>query len=258
MGKEKQKKKNGATVQSLIGIKGFTEYGLLTTNGEMLFFTIIPTNISVLSYESVENKVRKLTLALSAVPDVEIACVDSAERFDDNKAYLEKRAESEKNVDKTAGVFQIQIPIRCAECGGQMIRKFDCRRKRKTKWVCKNPACKKETFISDEETLARLTKIINGIISNPETIGEEQEKEKTSVNEFNYADRDAVVKNISKLYSAIDEKAAMSERVKDILKDMSHLIGFSAEVLFDIADEVQINENGMVSIKLINGQIVGG
>ena len=70
--KTKQKKKNGATVQSLIGIKGFTEYGLLTTNGEMLFFTIIPTNISVLSYESVENKVRKLTFALSAVPDVEI------------------------------------------------------------------------------------------------------------------------------------------------------------------------------------------
>lgn len=98
MGKEKQKKKNGATVQSLIGIKGFTEYGLLTTNGEMLFFTIIPTNISVLSYESVENKVRKLTLALSAVPDVEIACIDSAERFDDNKAYLEKRAESENNL----------------------------------------------------------------------------------------------------------------------------------------------------------------
>lgn len=52
----------------------------------------------LLSYESVENKVRKLTLALSAVPDVEIACIDSAERFDDNKAYLEKRAESESNL----------------------------------------------------------------------------------------------------------------------------------------------------------------
>ena len=85
-------------MQSLIGIKGFTEYGLLTMNGEMLFFTIIPTNISVLSYESVENKVRKLTLALSAVPDVEIACIDSAERFDDNKTYLEKRAENESNL----------------------------------------------------------------------------------------------------------------------------------------------------------------
>lgn len=176
----------------------------------------------------------------------------------ENSRELKERKNVQKNVDKTAGVFQIQIPIRCAECGGQMIRKFDCRRKRKTKWICKNPACKKETFISDDETLSRLTKIINDMIKNPDTIGDKQEKEKTSVNEFNYADRDAVVKNISKLYSAIDEKAAMSERVKDILKDMSHLTEFSAEVLFDIADEVQINENGMVSIKLINGQIVGG
>lgn len=126
----------------------------------------------------------------------------------------------QKNVDKTAGVFQIQVPIRCAECGGQMIRKFDCRRKHKTKWICKNPACKKETFISDDETLARLTKIINGMISNPDTVGDEQEKEKTSVNEFNYADMDAVVKNISKLYSVIDEKAAMTERVKVLRREL--------------------------------------
>ena len=175
----------------------------------------------------------------------------------ENSRKLKERKNVQKNVDKTAGVFQIRIPIRCAECGGQMIRRVDCRRKRKTKWRCNNPACKKEAFISDDEMLARLTKIINGMISNPETIVDKQE-EKTSVNEFNYADRDAVVKNISKLYSAIGEKAAMTERVKDILKDMILLTEFSAEVLFDIADEVQINENGTVSIKLINGQIVGG
>lgn len=176
----------------------------------------------------------------------------------ENSRKLKERKNVQKNVDKTAGVFQIRIPIRCAECGGQMIRRVDCRRKRKTKWRCNNPACKKETFISDDETLARLTKIINGMISNPDTIGDKQEKEKISIKDFNCADRDAVVKNISKLYSVIDEKTAMSERVKDILKNMSSLTEFSADVLFDIADEVQINENGTVSIKLINGQIVGG
>ena len=95
------------------------------------------------------------------------------------------------------------------------------------------------------------------MISNPDTIGDEQEKEKTIANDFNCADRDAVIKNISNQYSAIDEKLAMSERVKDILKDMSHLTEFSAEVLFEIADEIQISENGTVSLKLINGQIVG-
>ena len=88
-------------------------------------------------------------------------------------------------------------------------------------------------------------------------VGEEQRKEKTIANDFNCANRDAVIKNISNLYSAIDEKLAMSERVKDILKDMSHLTEFSAEVLFEIADEIQISENGTISLKLINGQIVG-
>ena len=176
----------------------------------------------------------------------------------ENSRKLKKRKNVQKNVDKTAGVFQIRIPIRCAECGGQMIRKFDCRRKRKTKWICKNPACKKETFISDEETLARLTKIINDMISNPDMIGDKQAEEKISIKDFNCVDKDAVVKNISNLYSAIDEKLAMSERVKDILKDMNPITEFSADVLFEIADEVQISENGTVSLKLINGQIVGG
>ena len=175
----------------------------------------------------------------------------------ENSRKLKERKNVQKNVDKTAGVFQIQIPIRCAKCGGQMIRRVDCRRKRKTKWRCNNSDCKKEAFISDDEMLARLTQIINDIISDSDTIGVEQEKERTSINEFNCADKDAVVKNISNQYSAIDEKLAMSERVKDILKDMNPITEFSAEVLFEIADEVQISENGTVSLKLINGQIVG-
>ena len=87
MGKKKRKKKNVTAVQTLIGIKGFTEYGLSTAGGELLFFVISPTNISVLSSD----------LALSAAPDMEIVCVDSAERFDDNKAYLQERINNETN-----------------------------------------------------------------------------------------------------------------------------------------------------------------
>lgn len=93
----RQKKKNGASVQELLGIKAFTEYGIQTNRGELLFFKVRPTNISVLSQPSVETKIRQLTLVLSAVPDVEISCTDSAECFDENKAYLMGRAEEEKN-----------------------------------------------------------------------------------------------------------------------------------------------------------------
>ena len=85
---KRQKKKNGASVQELLGIKAFTEYGIQTNRGELLFFKVRPTNISVLSQPGVETKIRQLTLVLSAVPDVEISCTDSAECFDENKCLL--------------------------------------------------------------------------------------------------------------------------------------------------------------------------
>ena len=92
-----KRKRIGESVRSLIGIKDFTEYGLLTNGGELLFFSVTPTNISVLSRESMRQRVGKLTVALSAIPYTEIVCTDSAESFDDNKAYLEKRISEEIN-----------------------------------------------------------------------------------------------------------------------------------------------------------------
>ena len=93
----KQEKKNGASVQSLLGIKAFTDYGLSTNKGELLFFLITPSNISVLSTAAVEIKIRQLMLTLSAIPDAEIVCTDSSECFDENKAYLIRRREEEPN-----------------------------------------------------------------------------------------------------------------------------------------------------------------
>lgn len=96
--KEKpQKKKKGRSVQDLIGIKTFTKYGLATNKGELLFYLVSPTNISVLSYVNIEIKIRHLMMVLSAIPDIEITCTDSSECFDDNKAYLHDRLSEEQN-----------------------------------------------------------------------------------------------------------------------------------------------------------------
>ena len=86
----KQQKK-GRSVQELIGIKTFTKYGLMTGRGELLFFRVAPTNISVLSHANIEVKIRHLMMVLSALPDIEIICTDSSECFDDNKSYLQER-----------------------------------------------------------------------------------------------------------------------------------------------------------------------
>lgn len=94
-----RRKRKGHSVQQLLGIQTFTKYGLMTDNGELLFYRVAPTNISVLSAANIEIKIRHLQMLLSAIPDLEIICTDSCECFDDNKAYLYRRAMEEANPD---------------------------------------------------------------------------------------------------------------------------------------------------------------
>lgn len=91
----KNKKKN--SVQELIGIDTFSKRGLKTRNGELVFFSISPTNISVLSKENIQTKIWHLMMVLSAQPNIEITCLDSCERFDDNKSFMVDRLADETN-----------------------------------------------------------------------------------------------------------------------------------------------------------------
>ena len=95
---ERSRKRKGRSIQEFIGIRTFTRYGLRTRRGELLFFVVSPTNISVLSSVNIEIKIRHLMMVLSAIPDIEITCTDSCECFDENKSYLKSRLEEEGNL----------------------------------------------------------------------------------------------------------------------------------------------------------------
>lgn len=94
-GEQKKEKKN--SVQEFIGIETFTKRGLKTKYGELVFFQISPTNISVLSNENIQTKIWHLMQVLSAYPNIEITCLDSCERFDDNKTFMVDRRNEESN-----------------------------------------------------------------------------------------------------------------------------------------------------------------
>lgn len=97
MKKQKKKKRGKKSVQNLLGLQGFTTYGLKTTGGELVYFAIQPTNISVLSHANIEIKIRHLLMVLTALPHLEVACLDSAQRFDDNQQFMESRIRQEDN-----------------------------------------------------------------------------------------------------------------------------------------------------------------
>ena len=92
-----QQKKKGRSTQELVGIKGFSTYGLSTTRGDIVYYLVSPTNISVLSSANVEVKVRHLKAVLQAAPDTEIVCLDSCECFDDNLQFIKGRLQEEEN-----------------------------------------------------------------------------------------------------------------------------------------------------------------
>lgn len=91
------KKRKGSSVQDLIGIKNFSQYGIETKDGVLVFYLISPINISVLSSVNIENKIRHYKNLISAIPDIEFSCTDASECFDNNKMYLRNRQEKENN-----------------------------------------------------------------------------------------------------------------------------------------------------------------
>lgn len=90
-------KKSKNSVQGLIGLERFTKYGVKNDKAEIAFFSVEPTNISVLSAANIDVKIHHLMMLLSTIPDLEILALDSCECFDSNKMYVKKRLQTEKN-----------------------------------------------------------------------------------------------------------------------------------------------------------------
>jgi hypothetical protein len=94
-----RKKKNAErwrqSTRQLIGIDGISEYSLLTSHGELVFFSIKPTNISVLSDASVAARIYALMTVLKGQTEVEMLCINSRENFEENKSFLKARTNAE-------------------------------------------------------------------------------------------------------------------------------------------------------------------
>ena len=96
MKKNKQQTQNQSTRQ-LLGIDGITEYSLKTASNEAVFFSIKPSNISVMSEASLSAKIYSLMSVLKGLTEIEILCVNSRESFEENKNHLKRLPQKEEN-----------------------------------------------------------------------------------------------------------------------------------------------------------------
>lgn len=95
---KKQEAKRQASTRQLIWAKEITDYSLVTYGqGELVYFIVKPTNISVLSQASVGARIYALMTVLKGVAEIEMLCLNSRESFEDNKRFLRSRIEQEEN-----------------------------------------------------------------------------------------------------------------------------------------------------------------
>lgn len=98
MNKNRKAERQRASTRKLIGIQDISDFSLVTYGcGELVYFLVKPTNISVLSEESIRARVYALMTVLKGMAEIEMCAYNSRENFDGNKRYLKKRMEEETN-----------------------------------------------------------------------------------------------------------------------------------------------------------------
>ena len=93
----KKKDKRRQSTQDLLGVKQITDYCISTDAGDLVFYIIKPTNISVLPAGAVSAKIRALQNTLSAQAGVELLAMNSRESFNATCLFYHDRMQAEQN-----------------------------------------------------------------------------------------------------------------------------------------------------------------
>ena len=95
--RKKQDAARRESTRQFMGINGITNYCIQTKHGDLVFFVVKPTNISVLSGASVSARIFALMNVIKGVADIEMLALNSKESFEDNKNFYRSRTEAENN-----------------------------------------------------------------------------------------------------------------------------------------------------------------
>lgn len=177
---------------------------------------------------------------------------------------------TQNHIDRTAGIFRLKLPVLCPNCGCEMHRRHDPRRKVTEQWICKNKECKTAIRLSDDGLLQGITDTLNTAISHPEqiTAKEKYSEPSSDVRRLNAeiahtletysfpkdSLRKKMMECMSLKYADIDSEKYISKRLKADFEKSSPLSSYSADLCRRTVKAVLLGTDGTVGLTLLNNQ----
>ena len=96
MSKKQKKDKAARSTRQLMGIEEIKDYCIATRMGNLVFFIIKPTNISVLPDSSISARIYALLNVVKGQAEIEMLALNSKESFENNKDFYRQRANEEE------------------------------------------------------------------------------------------------------------------------------------------------------------------
>jgi hypothetical protein len=180
--------------------------------------------------------------------------------------------DTQKNIDRKSDIYNLNVPILCAECGSVLKRNHDIRCTQGTRWICKNRECHNIIHLNDNMMMKQITNLLNSIIKDPYLIKEDNDRSLVSndtvrleneirkILEHGEINKDSVteliLRNASIKYSNIKTTNYITEKLRADFK-MSPLSAFSLPLFAKTVIAITLDKS-YIEITLKNNQKIGG
>lgn len=187
---------------------------------------------------------------------------------------MKAQKNTQHSTDRNHEIFHIDVPVTCPECGSEMVRRHDSRFKEcQQRWICSNAECHTVIHKADSGLLDDITVLLNRAIVNPGLVQIPAKDESTSVQTLKAENeiartldtldydkntlRKKMLECASLRYADIDSAPYIAHRLKAVLANAEPLSAFSLALFKRAVQEIHLEKEGTVSIRLINDQMVG-
>ena len=189
--------------------------------------------------------------------------------FDKAQAIKSDR-NTQKDIDRTAEIRTLPVPVCCATCGVPMRRLHDSRTSHQEKWVCQS--CGTAIKITDTDLLRAITNRLNDLIADPERVHYSPavsepplellrlKNEISRILDGSMIDKELLKNKIfeyaSQRYAELDAGERITMEIRAALSDTRPLSSYSTELIKAIVTDITLHADKSVTLTLKNGQQV--